>query len=123
MTLFYRCEHCGNIITKLHDSGVLVVCCGDEMTLLTANSVDASLEKHVPVVSVDGNLVNVKIGSEPHPMLPEHYIEWLYLETTNGGVIHYFQPKNSPEVSLVTNQTVTNVYAYCNLHGLWKKQA
>ncbi len=119
-TRFYICEHCGNIIGKINDSGVPVVCCGQKMTPLEAGTVEASLEKHVPVVKVEGDVVTVKIGSVPHPMLEEHSIKWVYLKSEKGGQRKNLLPGDEPCVrfSVIDDKPVA-VYAYCNLHGLW----
>ena len=121
-TKFYICEHCGNIIGKIYDSGVPVFCCGQKMTELVPGTVEASLEKHIPVVAVEGNLVKVQIGSVEHPMIPEHYIPWVYLQTSVGGQRKNLQPGTAPTVSfaLTEDEKPVAVYAYCNLHGLWK---
>ena len=121
-TKFYICERCGNIIGKIHDSGVPVVCCGQPMTQLVAGTVDASLEKHVPVVTVEGNTVKVAVGAVEHPMLPEHYIEWVSLQTKQGNQRKCLKPGEAPKVcfSLCEGDEVEAVYEYCNLHGLWK---
>jgi superoxide reductase len=120
---FYRCQHCGNIITKIHDSTVKVVCCGDEMEEITANTVDASKEKHVPVVSVAGNIVKVEVGSVPHPMEEKHYIMWIYLQTQKGGQIKYLAPGEEPvAVFALEDDSLEAVYEYCNIHGLWKTE-
>ena len=95
---FYICEHCGNIVTFLQSSGVPVMCCGQKMTELVPDSTDAAQEKHVPVVTVEGSMVDVKVGSAPHPMIPEHYIQWVALETTEGCQIKYLEPGQAPEV-------------------------
>ncbi len=117
---FYRCKHCGNIITKIKDAGVRVVCCGEEMEELTLNSVDASNEKHLPVVSISNNLMNINIGSVNHPMSKEHLIEWIYIEYTNGGELIYLN--DVPYVIVnVLGREVKTIYSYCNLHGLWVK--
>ena len=81
---FYICKHCGNIAMKPVDSGVPLVCCGEEMSVLEANSTDAATEKHVPVVTVEGDTVHVEVGSVQHPMEEDHYIEWIYLVTEAG---------------------------------------
>lgn len=119
---FYKCKHCGNIITKVTDKGVPVVCCGEKMEELVAGTVDASKEKHIPVVEVDGKTVNVKVGSVEHPMLDVHYIEWIVVETTKGYQIKYLQPGNEPKAcfKLCDCEELVAVYEYCNLHGLWK---
>lgn len=120
-TRFYICKHCGNIIGMIHSSGVPIICCGEEMAELKANTVDASREKHVPVVTVDGDKVTVTIGSAPHPMLEEHYIMWVYLQTDKGGQRKCLKPGEAPEAvfTLVDDKPVA-AYEYCNLHGLWK---
>lgn len=119
---FYMCKHCGNIITHMKDSGVRVVCCGEEMEALTVNTVDASYEKHIPAVKTEGNKIVVRIGSEDHPMVPEHYIEWVCLQTKTGLQLEYLQPGEEPAVDFLTLEAGDGiaVYAYCNLHGLWK---
>ena len=119
---FYICEHCGNIVTFLQSSGVPVMCCGQKMTELVPDSTDAAQEKHVPVVTVEGSMVDVKVGSAPHPMIPEHYIQWVALETTEGCQIKYLEPGPAPEVkfALAPGDRVKAAYAYCNLHGLWR---
>ena len=78
---FYKCTHCGNIIAYIHDAGVRCICCGEKMQPLVPNTSDGAGEKHVPVISVDGQKVTVKVGSVEHPMLDAHYIEWILLET------------------------------------------
>ncbi len=121
-TKFFICEHCGNIIGKIHDAGVPVMCCGQKMTELIPGTVEASLEKHIPVAVVEGNLVKVQIGSVEHPMIPEHYIPWVYLQTTVGGQRKNLLPGAAPAVNfaLTEDEKPVAVYAYCNLHGLWK---
>jgi superoxide reductase len=119
---FYRCPHCGNIVGMVHDSGVNPVCCGEKMKELVPNTVEASKEKHVPVVEVVGHLVKVNVGSIDHPMLPEHFIQWVYIKTTHGGQRHELVPGGKPhaEFALVEGEKVLEVFEYCNLHGLWK---
>lgn len=120
---FFICKHCGNIIGMIHASGVPVVCCGEPMSELVPGSVDASKEKHVPVVSVDGNLVTVTVGSVPHPMTEEHLIQWIYLETEQGGQRKVLKPGAEPKaVFALADDRPVAAYAYCNLHGLWKKE-
>ena len=117
---FYRCRHCGNVIQKVVDSQVPVVCCGEKMEELVANTVDASLEKHVPVVTkLDDCLIKVEVGCVPHPMLPEHHIAFIYVETEKGGI--RVDLKDKPEAVICTcDSKPIAVYEYCNLHGLWK---
>lgn len=117
----YVCSHCGNIINKISDSGVSVVCCGDTMDELVPNTVEASVEKHIPQVAVAGGEVKVTVGSVEHPMLPEHYIQWIYLETEKGGQLKKLNPGETPSVTFALNEDkAVAVYAYCNIHGLWK---
>lgn len=123
MVIFYRCRHCGNIIIKLHDSSVPVVCCGEEMEPLKPNTVDAAVEKHIPVVEVTDNGVNVIVGSVLHPMTEEHYIEWIYVETNHSGMIHDLKPGIDAKAFFpVPEKEIKAVYAYCNLHGLWQSK-
>ncbi len=119
---FYRCSHCGNIIAFVRDSGVPVICCGEKMTEIIPGTIDASLEKHVPVYTVEGSTVRVSVGTAEHPMLPEHYIEWVSLQTKQGNQRKELCPDSKPEVcfALCEGDEVEEVYAYCNLHGLWK---
>lgn len=91
------------------------------LSLMAANSVDAATEKHVPVVSFEDGLVVIRIGEQPHPMVPEHYIEWVYVQTSFGGVHCSLNPGDPPETKLrLRPDEVEAVYIYCNLHGLWK---
>lgn len=122
-TKFYRCKHCGNLVGMIHASGVPIICCGEPMELLEANSVDASQEKHVPAVEVEGDKVTVRIGSVPHPMLPEHHIEWVYLQTEKGGQRKCLEVGAAPETcfALSCGDKPVRVFEYCNLHGLWVK--
>lgn len=118
---FFICEHCGNLIGMIDDSGIPIECCGEPMKELIANTVDASYEKHTPAVSVVEGLVSVNVGSAPHPMLPEHYIEWIYLKTNSGGYRKCLKPEVEPKAEFVIrDERPIAVYAYCNLHGLWK---
>ena len=118
---FYICKHCGNMIGMIKSSGVNVVCCGDPMTELKPNTVEASQEKHLPVVTIEGNIVKVKVGSVEHPMTEEHHIAWIYLETEQGGQRKKLAVGSIPdaEFELVGGDKVVGVYEYCNLHGLW----
>lgn len=119
---FYVCKHCGNIIAYAEDKGVPVVCCGETMQELIPGTVEASHEKHIPVIEQAGNLVTVKIGSVAHPMIPEHYIGWVALETKQGNQRKPLAVGGAPEVSfaLCEGDEVVAAYAWCNLHGLWK---
>lgn len=123
MVKFYRCNHCGNIVMMVHDSKVPMMCCGEKMTELVAGSTDAAVEKHVPVVDIKSNSVEVSVGSVMHPMEEEHYIMWIYLETNCGGQIKYLNPgEDAMATFLLNDEKPKAVYAYCNLHGLWKKE-
>ncbi len=118
---FYICEKCGNIVGKIHDSGVPLVCCGQKMTLLEAGVVEASHEKHIPVVEVGEKVVTVTVGSVIHPMTEEHSISWIYLQTDKGGQRKSLKPGEEPRVTFATyDEKPVSVFAYCNLHGLWK---
>ena len=118
---FYVCEHCGNIVGLIHNAGVPMMCCGQKMTELTPNTVEARVEKHLPVVTVDGDKVTVEIGSTPHPMLEEHHIVWVYLQTDRGGQRKCLEIGAEPKVTFaLADEKPVAVFAYCNLHGLWK---
>ena len=117
---FYICRRCGNLVEMIHDVGVPVFCCGQKMEPLVPNTVDASGEKHLPVVTVADGVVTVNVGSADHPMLPEHFIEWVYVETENGGQRKALKPGDAPHVSFcIGSDKPVAVYDYCNLHGLW----
>lgn len=119
---FYICQTCGNIIAFANSSGIPVVCCGDEMEEMIPNTTDAAQEKHVPVITVDGDTVRVAVGSAPHPMANEHFIEWVALQTKQGNQRKYLKPGNDPEAcfKICEGDEVEAAFAYCNLHGLWK---
>ena len=117
---FYICKHCGNIITKLNDSGVPLICCGEKMQELVPNTVEASGEKHVPVVEVQGDRVVVNVGAVDHPMAEEHHIEWVVLQTGSGFQVRRLIPGGAPHATfLLDGEKPLAVWAYCNLHGLW----
>lgn len=120
---FYKCAHCGNIAVKVYDSGVDLYCCGEPMELLVPDTVDASLEKHVPAVTQEGNHIHVNIGSVDHPMLPEHYIQFICLVKPLGYEIHPLEPGDAPATDfyLGEGERALAVYEYCNIHGLWKR--
>lgn len=119
---FFKCKKCGQIIAFAKDLGNPVTCCGEEMVELKPNTEDASGEKHVPQYIVDGNIVIVNVGSIPHPMVENHYIEWVALKTKFGNQRKQLKPGQAPIVyfAMCDGDTVEEVYAYCNLHGLWK---
>ena len=121
---FYKCERCGNIIAYLHESGVKVRCCGEEMKPLEPQTADAAGEKHVPVIKVEGQIVTVTVGSVDHPMLEKHYINWILLETKEGRQRKTLKPGDRPEAvfALAPGDEVVAAYEFCNLHGLWKTE-
>ena len=120
---FFICEHCGNLVGVINDAGVPMMCCGQKMTQLVPGTVEASVEKHLPVVTVDGDKVKVEVGSVAHPMAEEHSILWVYLQTDKGGQRKNLAVGEAPvaEFSLLDEKPVA-AYAYCNLHGLWKTE-
>lgn len=121
---FFRCEHCGNIVTKIIDAGPTPFCCGDKMTELSANTVDAAVEKHVPVISIDGDTVTVSVGEVEHPMIEEHYIQWICLHTQHGLQFAMLKPGEKPQaIFALSHDSAIEAYAYCNLHGLWSAKA
>ena len=119
---FFKCNHCGNIVSYVQDNGPKVICCGEEMVELVPKTADSAVEKHVPVVEVEGNLVKVIVGSTLHPMAEEHSIQWIALETEQGSQIKYLKPGQEPVAvfALTPGDKVVAAYEYCNLHGLWK---
>ena len=119
---FYICSHCGNIIAKVKDVGVPVMCCGQKMTEIIPGTTEASQEKHIPVYQVEGNIVTVRVGAVDHPMTAEHLIEWVSLQTKQGNQRKLLSAGQEPVVqfALCEGDEVEAVYAYCNLHGLWK---
>lgn len=119
---FFKCNHCGNVITKVVDSKVPVVCCGEKMAELVANTEDASVEKHLPIVNrIDGSKIKVEVGSVPHPMLPEHHIAFIYVENEDGGTRVDLTDKPEAYICTCKGEPVA-VYEYCNIHGLWKTE-
>ena len=119
---FYRCETCGQIVAIVKKTAAPVVCCGKPMKEIVPGTTDAAVEKHVPVWSVEGNTVKVRVGSAEHPMTAEHFIEWVSLSTKLGNQRKALVPGSKPEVTfgIVEGDEVEAVYAYCNLHSLWK---
>ena len=119
---FLFCKHCGNIVSVVKDAGVPILCCGEEMRELVPNTSEGAGEKHVPVYQVEGNRVKVSVGSTAHPMLEEHSIQWVALQTKQGAQYKALNPGRAPDASfaLCDADEVEAVFAYCNLHGLWK---
>lgn len=120
-TSFYFCPICGNVILRVINSGVTPVCCNQPMLELKPNTIDASQEKHVPVITHLGKgHYRVTIGSEPHPMTEEHHIQFIYLATEHGGQLRYLSVGSPATADFIDcEDKITGVYAYCNLHGLW----
>lgn len=116
----YKCEICGNIVEMLHAGAGTLVCCGQPMKLQTENTVDASREKHVPVIEKTADGIKVKVGSVPHPMEEKHYIEWIEIIADGNVYRQFLKPGGKPEaVFKITAGSIT-AREYCNLHGLWK---
>lgn len=122
--LFYECKKCGNMVGYIKKGACTAVCCGEPMVEMVANSTDAAQEKHVPVVEYADGKVIVKVGEVNHPMIPEHFIGWVALETKKGAQRKEFAPGDEPcvEFALTADDEPVVAYAYCNLHGLWKKE-
>jgi len=122
-TKFYICKHCGNMVGLIDDKGVPMVCCGENMTELVSNTVEASVEKHLPAVNVSGGSLSVQVGSTPHPMENEHHIVFVYVETERGGQRKCLKVGEEPKLtfSFVDDKPIA-VYAYCNIHGMWKTE-
>ena len=120
---FYICKHCGNMMGLINDEGFPVICCGDKMTELIPNTVDASVEKHLPVVTILEGGVSVQIGSILHPMGEAHHIAFVYVETERGGQRKRLKVDEEPKLSFAFSEDKpVAVYVYCNLHGLWKAE-
>jgi superoxide reductase len=118
---FFICKHCGNMAGLIKDEGVPLVCCGAEMTELVPNTVEASAEKHLPVAAVSGDSLSVKVGSAPHPMEEAHHIAFVYVETERGGQRKRLKAGEPPALTFCfSGDKPVAVFAYCNLHGLWK---
>ncbi len=119
---FYICKHCGNIVAMVRESGAPISCCGEKMSEIIPGTTDAAVEKHVPVIEVNGNIVTVTVGEVIHPMIPEHYIEWIAISTNKGNQRKLLKPGEEPKAcfALCEGEQVEAAYAYCNLHSLWK---
>ena len=121
MLKVYICKHCGNVVWKVVDKGVPVMCCGQKMEELIPGTTDAAQEKHVPAIKRDGDKVTITVGSVVHPMLEEHWIQFICLVTDKGYQIHPLAPGDAPHAEFVVaeGETPLKVYEHCNLHGLW----
>ncbi len=120
---FYKCAHCGQMIAIVKETGVPVICCGEPMQEMVAGTTDAAVEKHVPQFEVKDGIVEVTVGEVEHPMLEEHYIEWIAVQTKQGNQRKALKPGEAPKAcfALCDGDEVVAVYEHCNLHGLWKK--
>ncbi|MCR5217873.1 desulfoferrodoxin family protein [Treponema sp.] len=118
---FYKCKKCGKVVSMLKGSPCDTMCCGEAMSELKANTTEAAVEKHIPVVQVNGNIVDVTVGSVIHPMEEKHFIEWIALETKNTNQLKSLKPGEEPKAvfALADGDEVVRAYAYCNLHSLW----
>ncbi len=117
----YKCEVCGNIVEMLHGGKGELICCGEPMKLYEENTVDAAVEKHVPVFEKDGEKIDVKVGSVTHPMEDAHYIEWIEIISNDKAYRQFLKPGQKAEARfLVESSDDMTVREYCNLHGLWK---
>lgn len=121
---FFKCLHCGNLIGLINNAEVPMICCGEKMQELIPNTVDAAVEKHLPAVEIEGDSVTVQVGKIEHPMTTEHHIEFIYLQTKNGGQRKSLAIGDKPiaQFKLVDDSLIA-VFAYCNIHGLWKLDA
>ena len=119
---FYRCKKCNNLIIKLNEGPCTPAGCGETMDLLEPCSTDASVEKHVPVLAEKDGWYMVYVGTAAHPMTEEHYIEWVLAEYENRFEVLRLKPGEEPKVMLSSEEKPVAVYAYCNLHGLWRNE-
>ena len=121
---FFICNHCGNIIAMIKNHGVPIKCCGENMQEIIPGKSEGALEKHIPVYRIEGETVAVSVGEAEHPMTPEHYIDWVCIETEDGFQLKQLNPNMPPHISfnISKGDTVKAVYAFCNQHGLWKAQ-
>ena len=120
--LFFVCKHCGNIIAMIKNSGVPIQCCGEDMQEIIPGTQEASEEKHIPVYKTEGDTVIVSVGSVEHPMEPQHYIEWVCVESDDGFQYKRLSPNTPPKANFLLSKgdSVKAVYAFCNQHSLWK---
>ena len=118
----FKCAHCGKMIVVLDKENIPTICCGEPMKEIVPNTEEAAHEKHLPIYKVEGNVVSVEVGSVLHPMLENHYIGFIMLETNMGRQRKVLKPGDEPKAkfALLPGEKVVAVYEYCNLHGLWK---
>ena len=121
---FFRCKRCGKIIALVKDVPVPTICCGEMMEELVPNTQDGAHEKHIPVINVENNIVTVKVGEVDHPMLPEHYIEWIMIQTNFGNQRKVLKPGDAPiaRFALLEGEEVIKALEYCNIHGLYSNK-
>lgn len=121
---FLICKHCGNLVEMIEDSSVNITCCGEVMEEIVANTTEAATEKHIPVYTENENEVTITVGETIHPMEENHYIKWIHLETNKGNYHFNLKPGMEPMIKFKKdeNETILKIYAYCNLHGLWKNE-
>ena len=119
---FFKCKKCGQIVAKVKVKGCPIFCCGEEMEEMVPNTTDAAQEKHVPVWEAKDGVVTVTVGSTEHPMLEEHYIEWIMLQTKAGNQRKALNPGDAPKATfyIAPDDEVIATFEYCNLHGFWK---
>lgn len=118
----YQCKHCGNIVEVLHGGATPLVCCGEPMKLLREGATDGATEKHVPAIEKTENGYKVKVGSMPHPMADDHYIEWIELLADGVSYIKFLNPGDAPEAEFCVKADMVSAREFCNKHGLWKAE-
>lgn len=124
MAQFFKCKKCGKIVEIVNKGCPALVCCGEEMTEIKANTSDGATEKHVPVIEVNGDKVTVKVGSAIHPMEADHWIQWIEIETDKGVQRKNLNPGEAPQATFIlSGEKLLAAYEYCNKHGLWKAEA
>ncbi len=119
----YKCDLCGNIVEVMHGGPGALVCCGQDMKQMKENTVDAAVEKHVPVIEMGNGSITVKVGSVAHPMEAAHYIEWIELVADDKVYRQYLNPGEAPEATFNISASKITAREYCNLHGQWAAQA
>lgn len=119
----YVCEKCGNVTMKLVDGKAPMSCCGQHMTVLAGHTTDGALEKHVPALTLEGSILHVQVGDVLHPMLPEHFIQWILVHQGDRVQVAYLTPDQEPKADFIIDPaSPATVYEYCNLHGMWKAE-
>lgn len=121
---YFLCSECGNLVEMLREPKGTMFCCGKEMKELIPGETDAAVEKHVPIYELKDNILTVSVGEVEHPMIEKHFIEWVSIQTNLGSQMKKLYPGEKPEVQfvLLENENVETIYAYCNIHGLWKNE-